>query len=73
MSSAFNSAGKKVLHRKGDMSVFVATSVPHPECYAAADNNNLALLYLIPIKSERISFAYDNVLLDLDHTLVFEK
>ncbi len=72
VSSAFNSAGK-VLHRKGDMSAFVATSIPHPECYAAADNNILAHLYLIPIKPERLSFAYDNVLLDSDHTLVFEK
>jgi hypothetical protein len=72
VSSAFNSAGK-VLHRKGDMSAFAATSIPHPECYAAADNNILAHLYLIPIKPERLSFAYDNVLLDSDHTLVFEK
>jgi hypothetical protein len=72
VSSAFNSAGK-VLHRKGDLSAFTATSIPHPECYAAEDNNILAHLYLIPIRPERLSLNYDNVLRDEDHTLLFEK
>ncbi len=71
VSSAFNSAGK-VLHRKGDMSAFTATSIPNPECYAAPDNNILAQLYLIPIRPERLSLTYENILRDSDHTLVFE-